>query len=687
MSYLLEDMEKWAEDRDAKADLSYLDQLYEETQAAQRKYNQGLKRAKRMGNIGLATELGGFGLTLASIQGKPSKLKAKGTMAGAGLIAGSLIPLVGSEVVKYKAIRGAQNHIDSLRNNKELQAIEREYQRAQAEQEKTAGIFDKLRKKKFPNQIRKLSNPTVYEKIQALPPDLRIKYSKDSMKFNQDRWDYVHKNVKDSDFDQEGNLNDDKYFPLVDSFNKKYGKLTPMGYVYKKQANEGIAGQEKVAMPAFNEEATRSRNFLPGVSEALEKVKEAEATKNKVLKSYNEAQPAINVLKQRFEKNQERLNRAESQEWARARLRSSGKSLNRLIKNRPVPIGPMSEAMEEDWDSTGARKNVKYWGQEYKKSLEKNPNDIKYKNHYEKQMDLSERLLERAKRKAPLTKDMISATNERSDTGKQYRLTRGAYNTKREQNLPAVPTPPKDIFLEGLQLDLKQKMRDLGQKTRKDIDQIHQEILDDFSKSRVERKQKTEQAMPNEQAMKTPFSRNKALGLGVGAGLAAVGGGAYLYNRYKKKKRAQADQEKTAGVGKTIYDSKSKLKDAAFGTYKKGPYQGDNKFNVAYGKRAVKKHYEKLFDMHTDLGEQQRKPKNATWNINGYNKSFDKKTKVGQANRSSIKHDYDDAFVEAGARPVALTALGLGVGIYGGKKLLDRYKKRQEDKKEQSYYV
>lgn len=450
MSYLLEDMEKWAEDRDAKADLNYLDQLYEETQAAQRKYNQGLKRAKRMGNTGLATGLGGIGLTLASIQGKPSKLKAKGTMAGAGLIMGSLVPLVGSEVVKYKAIRGAQNHIDSLRNNKELQAIEREYQRAQAE-------------------------------------------------------------------------------------------------------------QEKVAMPAFNDEATRSRNFLPGVSEALEKVKEAEATKNKVLKSYNEAQPAINVLKQRFEKNQERLNRAESQEWARARLRSSGRSLNRLIKNRPVPIGPMSEAMEEDWDSTGARKNVKYWGQEYKKSLEKNPNDIKYKNHYEKQMDLSERLLERAKRKAPLTKDMISATNERSDAGKQYRLTRGAYNTKREQNLPAVPTPPKDIFLEGLQLDLKQKMRDLGQKTRKDIDQIHQEILDDFSKSRVERKQKTEQAM------KTPFSRNKALGLGVGlAGTtAALGGGAYLYNRYKKKKRAQAEQEKTAApmFGKGRYIPRSEVDD------------------------------------------------------------------------------------------------------------------------------
>lgn len=146
MSYLIDDMEKWAEDRDAKADLRYLDQLYEETQAAQRKYNQGLKRSKRMGNTGLATGLGGIGLTLASIQGKPSKLKAKGTMAGAGLIMGSLIPLVGSEVVKYKAIRGAQNHIDSLRNNKELQAIEREYQRAQAEQEKTAApMFGKGR--------------------------------------------------------------------------------------------------------------------------------------------------------------------------------------------------------------------------------------------------------------------------------------------------------------------------------------------------------------------------------------------------------------------------------------------------------------------------------------------------------------------------------------------------------------
>lgn len=162
---------------------------------------------------------------------------------------------------------------------------------------------------------------------------------------------------------------------------------------------------------------------------------------------------------------------------------------------------------------------------------------------------------------------------------------------------------------------------------------------------------------------------------------------AHLKLKYGKRFDGIQDQEKTAGVGKTIYDSKSKLKDAAFGTYKKGPYKGDNKFNVAYGKRAVKKHYEKLFDMHTDLGEQQRNPKNATWNINGYNKSFDKKTKVGQANRSSIKHDYDDAFVEAAARPVALTALGLGVGIYGGKKLLDRYKKRQEEKKEQSYYV
>ena len=106
-----------------------------------------------------------------------------------------------------------------------------------AEMEKTAGIFDRFKKKKFSNQIRKTSNP-IYEKIEALPPDLRAKYSKDSTKFNHDRWDYVYKNVKDSDFDQEGNLSDDKYFPLVDGFNKKYGELTPMGYVYKKKKKQ-----------------------------------------------------------------------------------------------------------------------------------------------------------------------------------------------------------------------------------------------------------------------------------------------------------------------------------------------------------------------------------------------------------------------------------------------------------------
>ena len=119
--------------------------------------------------------------------------------------------------------------------------------------------------------------------------------------------------------------------------------------------------------------------------------------------------------------------------------------------------------------------------------------------------------------------------------------------------------------------------------------------------------------------------------------------------------------EKTAGVGKTIYDSKSKLKDAAFGVYKKGPYKGDNKFNVAYGKKRTLN----------------------SWKKDVYKNDAKLDGKIEQRHKDA----YDDAFVEAAARPVALTALGLGVGIYGGKKLLDRYNKRRAKKKENSYYV
>ena len=120
--------------------------------------------------------------------------------------------------------------------------------------------------------------------------------------------------------------------------------------------------------------------------------------------------------------------------------------------------------------------------------------------------------------------------------------------------------------------------------------------------------------------------------------------------------------EKTAAAKpfKKIYESDSKLKDAVFGTYKKGPDKGANKFNVAYKKKQILK----------------------SWKNDVYKNDKTLDDKIERRHKEA----YDDAFVEAAARPVAIAA-GTGAAIYGGKKLLDRYNKRQAEKKEQNYYV
>ena len=121
--------------------------------------------------------------------------------------------------------------------------------------------------------------------------------------------------------------------------------------------------------------------------------------------------------------------------------------------------------------------------------------------------------------------------------------------------------------------------------------------------------------------------------------------------------------EKTAATKpsfKKLYESDSKLKDTVFGTYKKGPDKGANKFNVAYKKKQILK----------------------SWKNDVYKSDEVLDGKIQQRH----KDNYDDAFVEAAARPIAIAA-GTGAAIYGGKKLLDRYNKRQTEKKEKSYYL
>ena len=129
------------------------------------------------------------------------------------------------------------------------------------------------------------------------------------------------------------------------------------------------------------------------------------------------------------------------------------------------------------------------------------------------------------------------------------------------------------------------------------------------------------------------------------------------------KKKKKADQEKTAATKpsfKKLYESDNKLKDTVFGAYKKGPDKGANKFNVAYKKKQILK----------------------SWKNDVYKSDEVLDGKIQQRH----KDNYDDAFVEAAARPIAIAA-GTGAAIYGGKKLLDRYNKRQAEKKEQNYYV
>lgn len=646
--------------------------------------------------------------------------------------------------------------------------------------EKTAGIFDKLRKKKFPNQIRKLSNPTVYEKIQALPPDLRIKYGKDSMKFNQDRWDYVHKNVKDSDFDQEGNLNDDKYFPLVDSFNKKYGKLTPMGYVYKKQANEGIAGQEKTASltPTFYQ-AVKEDNV-----QRVRIMMKDSLLVDPTFKEYNQMKDAAKNMKGLYDKHDGRSYSLDKNTWndnymdtemVRAvgnfspertqhlqdvvsHLRPEAHNAAPKVEPNPAPWPHKKMALgvgaglatlgggaylynrykkkkraQAEQEKTAApmfgkgrykpRNTNSQWSRlsfendlnRYKKFS--NAPDFDESAYEKSQQAIDEyrpiNLEEDGKTLKNVFSSLIAADMARrggmhllsgnKPAAKRFGVAAGLasiypayrgveglkrrYHFSKEKNIEADKAEvAKDDAARSAYRDYLDKYNG-GEggwhATWNTLSDASKQALLNEAKKKNARIQYNEDYSTNFVSPKGKKSKRRWENAG------------YLDEddfddsdiSLRRLSKKTADQEKTAGVSKTIYNSKSKLKDAAFGTYKKGPHKGDNKFNVAYGKRAVKKHYEKLFDMHTDLGEQQRKPENATWNINGYNKSFDKKTKVGQENRSSIKHDYDDAFVEAAARPVALTALGLGVGIYGGKKLLDRYKKRQEEKKEQSYYV
>lgn len=131
-------------------------------------------------------------------------------------------------------------------------------------------------------------------------------------------------------------------------------------------------------------------------------------------------------------------------------------------------------------------------------------------------------------------------------------------------------------------------------------------------------------------------------------------GGIALANKGLKKTAA------TKPSFKKIYESDSKLKDAVFGAYKKGPDKGANKFNVAYKKKQILK----------------------SWKNDVYKSDEVLDGKIQQRH----KDNYDDAFVEAAARPIAIAA-GTGAAIYGGKKLLDRYNKRQAEKKEQNYYV
>ena len=134
----------------------------------------------------------------------------------------------------------------------------------------------------------------------------------------------------------------------------------------------------------------------------------------------------------------------------------------------------------------------------------------------------------------------------------------------------------------------------------------------------------------------------------------------YLEHALREKNK---EQEKTAAsdpLGKKLYKSDSKLKAAIFGTYKKGPDKGANKFNVAYDKKRILN----------------------SWKNDVYKNDKTLDDKIERRHKEA----YDDAFIEAAARPVAL-AVGTGAAIYGGKKLLDRYNKRQAEKKEESYYL
>lgn len=111
-----------------------------------------------------------------------------------------------------------------------------------------------------------------------------------------------------------------------------------------------------------------------------------------------------------------------------------------------------------------------------------------------------------------------------------------------------------------------------------------------------------------------------------------------------KMERAERKKglKKTASLknlSKKLYKSDSKLKDVAFGTYKKGPDKGANKFNVAYDKKRILN----------------------SWKNDVYKNDKTLDDKIERRHKEA----YDDAFIEAAARPVALT-VGAGAAIYGG---------------------